>query len=461
MINWKKTANSYQKDYLNDLKQLIAIDSERDDAHRSEQYPLGPGPAKALKKYLEFGKRDGFKTENLDNTVGYIEYGIGNQTMAIQAHADVMPAGNGWKTNPFKMIEKNGNIYGRGTSDDKGPGLAAYYGLKMLKDHGIKPHCKIRFIIGTDEESDWTGMKHYFDVEPAPNFGFSPDAEFPLINGEKGISSFQIKFGRGGNDNSQLISFHSGLRDNMVPAEATAAVKSNDFKSLSDQFSKFLDHNPIHGETKNDNGQIQFKVNGKAAHGMAPQNGVNAGTYLAKFLNQYVNDNSNFLDFITKFLHLDFLGQHLNLNHHDDTMGDLTINPGIMNFDVKNGGLIVVNIRYPKGIDIQTINSRLNQYANNNAVVKLDNMNPHYVDPKDPVVTKLMHAYRTQTGRNDQPKVVGGGTYARMMSRGVAFGALCSWKTPSTMHQPNEFQPISDLMLAMSIYGQSIYELTK
>ncbi|GAF35322.1 acetylornithine deacetylase/succinyl-diaminopimelate desuccinylase [Lentilactobacillus farraginis DSM 18382 = JCM 14108] len=179
-IDWQKQAEKYRDQYLSDLKELISIPSVRDDEHKTDDYPLGEGPAKALQKFLSFGERDGFTVKNLDNLVGYIEYGSGEQTFAMQSHADVMPAGDGWETNPFEMTEKNGNLYGRGTSDDKGPGLAAYYGLRMLKDNGILPKMKIRLIIGTDEESDWTGMKHYFEVEPQRHWDFRRMLNFRL-----------------------------------------------------------------------------------------------------------------------------------------------------------------------------------------------------------------------------------------------------------------------------------------
>ena len=87
------------------------------------------------------------------------------------------------------------------------------------------------------------------------------------------------------------------------------------------------------------------------------------------------------------------------------------------------------------------------------------NQDPHYVDPTDPIVQTLMQAYRDQTGyQNAQPLVVGGGTYGRLMERGVAFGALMP-TTPNVMHQANEFQPVDDLLLSMAIYMQAIYDL--
>lgn len=468
MINWKIESEKYKDSYLEDLKALIAIDSERDDAHSTDEFPLGKGPAMALKKYLEFGQRDGFKVKNLDNIVGYIEYGEGDKTLAILAHADVMPAGEGWHTDPFNMTIKDGKVYGRGASDDKGPGLAAYYGLKMLKDNNIEPNCKIRFIIGTDEESEWTGMKHYFDVEPAPDFGFSPDAEFPLINGEKGNTSFTIKFNKDSNDDfSKLIlhKFNSGLRENMVPRDAFATLSGfKDANSIVSSFDKFIAENNIDGDISLDNNCLNIHVVGKSAHGMEPKNGVNGGTYLADFLNNYElsGNASDFVKFISQYLHNDSRAHKLGLNYSDEVMGELTMNVGIMTFDVQSGGFINTNFRYPKGISVSNIKEQLvsNSKELNGNVENISNMEPHYVDPSDPIVDKLMSVYREQTGRNDSdPEVVGGGTYGRMMTRGVAFGALFPW-TEDTMHQADEFQPVNDLILAMSIYGQSIYRLS-
>lgn len=463
-IDWQEQAKKYRDQYLQDLRELISIPSVRDDDHKTDEYPLGEGPTKALLKFLSFGKRDGFVTKNLDNIVGYIEYGAGEETFAMQSHADVMPAGDGWETDPFVMTEKDGNLYGRGTSDDKGPGLAAYYGLRILKDNGIVPNMKIRLIIGTDEESDWTGMKHYFDVEPQPTLGFSPDAEFPLINGEKGNATYETTFGSSNGSEYTLKEFDSGLRLNMVPGNATALVETDDNEKFVDAFTDFLDKNPLSGDIKATGDGIAVHLIGKQAHAMAPENGVNAGTYLAAFLNQFnfEKDAKNFLSFIADYLHDDTRAHKIGADYVDDVMGDLTMNVGIMKFDFRKGGLVNTNFRYPKGTDDTKILQYLLKVADKLAgrVKEVGHMVPHYVDPSDPIVKTLLRVYSQQTGDADaKPEVVGGGTYARMMKRGVAFGALFPG-TQDTMHQANEFQPINDLLKAMAIYEQSIYELT-
>ncbi|WP_137598117.1 dipeptidase PepV [Paucilactobacillus kaifaensis] len=463
MTDWQAKAQQQKEDYLNDLIALMKIESVRDDSQATDEFPLGPKPAQALTIFLEMAQQDGFRTKNIDNVVGYAEWGEGDETLAILAHLDVMPAGNGWDTDPFDPVIKDGKLYGRGASDDKGPGMAAYYALKTLKDMNIKFNKKVRFIVGTDEESDWTGMKRYFEVEPAPTFGFSPDAEFPLINGEKGNVSMKLAFAGDNAGEVVLTSFESGLRPNMVPREAEAVLEAANTDQMVADFNVFIANNPITGQADVTPAGLKLSVVGKAAHGMEPRNGENAGTYLASFLSQYDIKGAagSFITLLGKYMHQDSRLHNFDLAFADDVMGDLTMNVGLMSFDAHKGGQVDMNFRYPKGITPDDIQNKLSVVTAPLSVTITQGsfMVPHYVDASDPLVTTLMSAYRDQTGDDKaQPEVVGGGTYGRMMERGVAFGALFD-HTEDTMHQANEFQPVDDLLMAMAIYMQSINDL--
>lgn len=237
-------------------------------------------------------------------------------------------------------------------------------------------------------------MKHYFEVEPEPTFGFSPDAEFPLINGEKGNSTYVTTFGNTNGEEFTLKSFESGLRPNMVPGNATALVETDDNEAFADSFTKFLDNNPLSGDVKATEGGVSVHLIGKAAHAMEPKNGVNAGTYLAKFLQQFDfnGDAKHFIDFLASDLHDDSRATKIGANHVDDVMGEVTMNIGIMSFDARKGGTINTNFRYPKGTSDQEILSQLITAAGNHngKVEETDNMEPHYVDPDDPIVKTLL-----------------------------------------------------------------------
>lgn len=462
-INWKEEVKKYQDDFLEDLKALLRIDSVRNDDEATDEFPVGPGPAKALHKVLEFGERDGFTTKQLENWAGHIEYGDGDEILGILGHVDVVPVGSGWDTDPFDPVVKDGKLFARGSSDDKGPTIAAYYALKIIKDLGLPVNKKIRVIVGTDEESDWQGLKYYLEHELMPDFGFSPDGNFPIINGEKGNYEIDIETKASNEGDIKLVSFESGLRSNMVPQDATAKAAASNADEIRDAFDAFIADAPVQGTAAVDSDTLTFDVVGQASHGSKPQNGVNAATYLATFLNtlDLGGDAKAFVNLVETYLHDDPYGEKLGVAQEDEVMGNLTSNPGIFRFEDGESGLVTVNMRYATG-DNDSLTSQVTNTLQGEDVkihVKGGKV-PHYVPGDDPLVQTLLDVYARQTGLEAHEVVIGGGTYGRLLDRGVAFGALFPYST-DTMHQANEFITIDDLMNAMAIYAESIYELVK
>ncbi|AUJ30161.1 dipeptidase PepV [Liquorilactobacillus hordei] len=464
-VDWQKEIDKRKEALLTDLTEMLKIESVRDEKRGSKNAPFGPGPREALDKFLEIGNRDGFEVLNLDGIVGHLEYGTGAEIMGILAHVDVMPAGKGWDTDPFSPVIKDGKLFARGSSDDKGPGMAAYYGLKLIKELNLPIRKKVRMIIGTDEESGWRCMTHYFEKMPLPDFGFSPDAFFPLINGEKGNVSFNVDFQGGNGANAKLLNFSAGLRENMVPRDATAHISGIELKKVKDLLNKFADDKPIEVEAVEEDERIAISIIGKAAHAQEPKNGENAGTYLALFLKQIElgAGAKQFIDFAADYLHEDSRMDNFDLHFTDEIMGDLTMNAGIFNFAAAQGGRVTLNFRFPKGIGASQIEEALIKVADKlgaqiNATGKMQE--PHYVSPEDPLVKTLLSVYERQTGNKGYGMVVGGGTYGRLMERGVAFGAMFPG-TPDTMHQANEYMVVEDILKAAAIYAEAIYELIK
>lgn len=464
-MNWQAEVEKYFESYVRDLKELLKINSVRNDDQASDRYPVGPGPVEALDKVLEFGDRDGFVTEKYQNWAGHIEHGEGEEILGVLGHVDVVPAGNGWDTDPFSPVIKDGRLYARGASDDKGPTLAAYYAVKMLKDLGLPTRKKVRVIIGTDEESEWQGLAHYLAVEQAPDFAIAPDASFPIINGEKGNYTLRIEVGGDNTGVTRLDKFQAGLRPNMVPQIAQARL-SGQVQGIGQAFEKFLDKtSQITGEISQDQDQLLLTLHGQASHGSKPENGVNAGTYLANFLKgQPIQGGAkNFLEIAGEYFHLDYYGEKVGLEYEDEVMGVLTSNPGIMDFDEEDGGVITVNLRYPQGIDEEKIFGQFHQVFGEfdvELVTEKDGKVPHYVSGDDPLVQTLLKVYEEQTGESGHEQVIGGGTYARLVDRGVAYGAMFP-DTVDTMHKANEYVELEDMRKAMAIYAQAIYELIR
>ncbi|KRN31247.1 dipeptidase PepV [Weissella halotolerans] len=464
---WLADALQYQDALLADLEDMIRIKSVRDDEAATPDAPLGPGPKAALQKFLEIAKRDGFRTGNYKDLVAYAEFGPedAEETLAVIGHLDVMPAGDGWTKEPFEPVIEAGRLYGRGSSDDKGPTFAAYYALKMLKDQAVTLKRKIVFVVGIDEESDWTGMDDFFAEYGMPTMGFSPDAEFPIINGEKGNVSAVTRFGGTNGGDLTLVSFAAGQRPNMVPGTAQAVIETADPKKLVTDLETYLaKEDRVQAKAAVDGQKVTITLFGHQVHGAMPETGTNAGTFLANFLKDepFAGDAKGFLTFLGDQLHDDTQAKKIGAKRHDDLMGDLSMNVGIQQFNAGQDGLINANFRYPQNITadeiVAAVQAALPTEFKATVAAEGHGMGPHYVSGDDPLVKTLLDVYRQHTGLPAGERVIGGGTFGRLLKRGVAFGAMFEG-VPDTMHQADEFYPVADLSRSMAIFAQAMYEL--
>lgn len=390
--------------------------------------------------------------------------------LGILGHVDVVPPGEGWDTNPFEPVIKDGKLFARGSSDDKGPSLAAYYGMKMIKELQLPITKKIRFILGTDEESEWVGIHRYMELEEMPKFGFSPDADFPIINGEKGILSYELVFEEVTAETFDLTleSFVSGLRANMVPSEATAVVtiKNQELaKRLTIEFNAYLSEHKLKGHVEGNETSASFTVYGKAVHAQDPSLGLNAETYLGAFLKHYSFDKtaSNYLSVIANYLHLDFNGRLLNVYLEDQVMGRVTTSGNIFQYFAQQDKKIILNIRHPKGITKEEILAEIKELLlpfHVSVSIIGDVKLPHYVSGEDPFIQTLLRVYEEHTGEIVQERTIGGGTYGRILEKGCAYGALFPGRE-NVMHQPNEYMYVEDILKATAIYADAIYRLVK
>lgn len=150
-VNWKHEVESRQDAMLEDLKDLLRIRSVRDDAKAVAGAPFGPGPKEALDFMMAMGQKDGFETKVVEDVAGHIEFGQGEEIVGILGHVDVVPEGDGWDSAPYEPEMRDGKLFARGVSDDKGPTIAAYYGMKIIKELGLPVSKRIRLFIGSDE----------------------------------------------------------------------------------------------------------------------------------------------------------------------------------------------------------------------------------------------------------------------------------------------------------------------
>lgn len=466
-IDFRAEVDKRKDALMDDLINLLRINSERDDSQADAEHPFGPGPVKALEFFLEMAERDGYETKNVDNYAGHFTFGQGEEELGIFGHLDVVPAGSGWDTDPYEPVIKDNRLYARGSSDDKGPTMACYYALKIIKELGLPTSKKVRFVVGTDEESGWGDMDYYFEHVglPKPDFGFSPDAEFPIINGEKGNITEYLHFSGENKGAVRLHSFSGGLRENMVPESATARFTSHlDQTTLGASLADFVSKHNLKAELSVEDEQYTATVYGKSAHGSTPQEGVNGATYLALYLSQFDFEGPAraFLDVTANIIHEDFSGEKLGVAYEDDCMGPLSMNAGVFQFDETNDdNTIALNFRYPQGTDAKTIQTKLEKLNGVEKVTLSDHEHtPHYVPMDDELVSTLLAVYEKQTGLKGHEQVIGGGTFGRLLERGVAYGAMFPGDE-NTMHQANEYMPLENIFRSAAIYAEAIYELIK
>lgn len=448
--SYDKLTAKYQKPLLKSLEEFVAIDSSYDPVTVNETNPFGAGVSDALNYVTNLARKDGFEVTNYDNKVVEIIYGRGNKNLTIMAHADVVPAGDGWNEPPFKMVEKKGVLYGRGVSDDKGPLLATYYALKALRDEGLLGGYEIRFLVGGNEESGSLCMHHYFDVlkKKQPTLGFSPDSDFPLIYAEKGIINFSVKAKV---EIPGLISIKGGTASNAVidRCELKHDIDLNFLKYIMEHYHR----TEAAIVTKDDVTTVTFI--GKAAHGSTPEKGVNAGMMALKSIAEF-SKNEVLNRLVKMYEPLDGKGYDCFASNKE--MGTNSSNVGLISY--KDGVLeLTVNFRYINSCDYKELVAAIKE-ANKGFEVNFEGTSPLLFFPQDSVLIKtLLKAYQDETGDlRSKPLAIGGGTYAKCADNVVAFGMQFPG-FDSLMHSPGEMSKKDDLFKAMSIYARAIYEL--
>jgi succinyl-diaminopimelate desuccinylase len=464
MILQKKVLG-YKEKVITSIVKAIQIKSVEEKPLPGK--PFGDGPAEALEYFLNLGESMGFKVENFDNYAGHIDLGEGDEIVGILGHVDVVPEGEGWDCDPYGGEIIDGKLYGRGTLDNKGPMIACLYAMKAIKDSGIKINKKIRMILGANEETGWKGIENYFNLYkmPQPSVAFTPDANFPLIFAEKGI--LRLDFRKKINTINEM-NFQGGTAVNSVPEKATfkLPMKSLETKeNIINSCKKFNSGKDYEISLEFSEDFLTISSNGKSCHAMNPKEGYNAISALMSFLNEiylYEDDFKSVIKFFNQKVNMEFDGSSLGVSCSDIDSGDLTLNIGKIASE-NNTLKISIDIRYPVTVDFNFILNQLKlsttEYGIN--VDFVSNNKPLHVSKDSFLVTTLMDCYKDITGDIDAiPLATGGGTYARAVTNGVAFGALLN-DQEDNMHQKNEYLEIEKIDTWLKIYVEAIYRLAK
>jgi len=427
--------------------------------------PFGAETRQALDYALEVAAAQGLTTKQLDGYAAHAEWtapGVAADApiVGVLAHVDVVPAGEGWSHPPFGAEIHGGKIYARGTTDDKGPAMAGLWALLAVKACGVPLTKRIRVILGANEESGFNCVKHYFAHEEMPETGFTPDAMFPLVYAEKGIANAVLtRPAPSEGERIHLVSLSGGQRPNMVPDAAHAVLR------LTNPAASAARLNAVVGISTEmtAEGEIHVTARGVSAHGSTPENGVNAVAVLcdALLLLDHQEDQVEIIQQMQKWAE-DTTGGALGIAGEDDIAGPLTCNLGVASLE--NGQItLTFNVRYPVTWNSDDLRQRLNLGIDGKGwtLAELTDQPPLYIPREDPLVATLLEVYRAETGDMTPPLTMGGGTYARAMTKGIAFGPDFGNRAPGDggAHEKDECWAVDDLIRATKIYARSLARL--
>ncbi len=427
------------KEYIESLQKLINIKSVKYDGADSYEAvpgkPFGNGIAAALKETLALCESFGMTIKNCDGYAGYAEAGQGDEMMGVLMHLDVVPEGHGWDYPPYGGEIHDGKLYGRGAVDDKGPAMAVIYALKELMDEGYQFGKRVRLIFGCDEECDWECMDYYVANEECPDFGFTPDADFPMIYGEMGILEVELAM--------------------TLPEGETAVIAGGEASNAVPDYCKAVI------------GDLEIECSGVAAHASTPWEGENAISKVMAQLHdikaslECSDELKKFIEFYHEKIGMAIHGEKIGCGFEDKETGKLTFNAGVIRIE---GGRIIltVDMRTPVTIDkdiiVENIKKAAAEYGI--AVENVDFMDPVFSPLDSHLANVLLEVYREETGDDSQPLTMGGGTYARAMANVVAFGPLFPGRE-ATEHMKNEYILVEDLIKIKSIYKKAIKRLAE
>ncbi len=448
-----------KENFVRDIERLVNINSVRTSP--AENAPFGEGCKEVLAEAEKILCEHGFSMTNFENYAGEVNLGK-NPELMLLAHLDVVPPGDNWTHQPFKM-ERNGDIvYGRGTTDDKGAAVAMIYALKAVREIYGDSEKGVRLVLGCGEETGSEDMDYYFSKRETLPYTLSPDADYPLINIEKG--RFAPFFTKAVNPDGDIISINGGDTQNIVPPKADAVISGIDIEEVKKYCSDIQKETLAEINCEKENSNIHIFVTGTAAHASQPHKGNNAQTALIKLLSALPlkgEAHSSCRQLNEILPHGETDGFSIGVKMSDEKSGELTLNFGVLSY-IDGFFRCGTDLRLPLGATKENIKDVISNKLSERgfSFEGTPEMRPvHFVSEDSPLIKTALAIYEDYTGKEGKCLAIGGGTYVHDIEGGVAFGIEFEGKD-YRIHSNDEFADVNELLLTAKMYAQIIKDLS-
>lgn len=449
----------YKENYeeiLKTISEFIAVESYFEQESKTKENPFGSKIANMFNVVTTMCEKDNISYRNIDNYALEITLGESTpQTFGILAHLDTVPVQENWDSNPFELTKRENWYYGLGSSDDKGPAAILYVLIKYLNNLNLKYKRQLKLILGGSEERGFECLYYYFDKNPQMTYGVSPDADFPGINFEK--SAYNFKFNKKFENNLKtdfdilIKGVNSGTALNVVPQYTFIDVICKNLDILDKLINKIK---ILGGEIiTTDNLNLTFKLIGKPSHGMQPHLGINSLYLFLNLIKEFKID-SNFnqiLNDFEKYLLDDCFGKKLGISCENE-YGNTTNNLGLFKYE-NNEVEFCCNIRYTNALNTCDVVKQVTKCFDSYEIT-YDGKEYHYISSDNYIYKQAKKSYESVTKKEFIPQSTGGGTYARMLKNGLAFGPSIDFET--NMHQNNERISEKSIEATFKIYLELI-----
>ncbi len=452
--------DAHTEDYVTDLSKLIAVPSVANRGVAPGEFPFGENSAKALAAAKTLAESYGFSVENRDNFCLVAKVGEGKEKVGLFGHLDVVPVGTGWTYPPFTLTREGDLMIGRGVMDDKGPLWASVYAVRCLKELDLLPDRAIEIFMGGDEECGMEDVKHYKETSgELPVVSFTPDADFPLCHGEKGIMRFVLDIP---NENSNLVAFEGGTVRNIVADHAELTLSGVSFEEAAE---KIGENERV--KVVSDGDFVKLVATGRAVHASQPDNGINAIALAANaaldagLLNE---GGKKALAFVAKTLS-DCHGKAIGVPLEDEPSGKLSHVGGVIRTGEESLALNI-DIRYPVTKNGDDVIAAIKAVVEPEGVTVSDFSDSHsiYISADSDLVKTCMDTINGVFQRDWKPYTMGGGTYARNLPNAYALGPEDPEFHPfglfrGGVHQDDEVAPLSLFVKTMKVYARLLLRL--